>query len=81
MCCARSPPLQLSPECQDLLTRIFHIKEEERITVAQIKEHPWFIAPLSARFQEADDAMKLQQEAIERRLASCCISEVRRPEP
>ena len=32
---------QLSPECRDLLSRIFHIAEADRITVQQIMQHPW----------------------------------------
>lgn len=33
---------QLSPECTDLLNKIFVIDEKARITIAQIKEHPWY---------------------------------------
>lgn len=33
---------QLSPEVTDLLNKIFVIDEKARITIAQIKEHPWY---------------------------------------
>ena len=35
---------QLSPECRDLLSRIFHIAEADRITIQQIMQHPWYAA-------------------------------------
>ena len=37
---------QLSPACRDLLSRIFHIAEADRITVQEIMQHPW-CGPLS----------------------------------
>ena len=69
-------PLQLSPDCQDLLTRIFHINEDERITVAEIEEHPWFRAPLSQRYAEAESKMITCQAAIDRHKASHPVDEV-----
>jgi hypothetical protein len=33
--------LQLSPEVRDLLDRILVPKEEERITIPEIEQHPW----------------------------------------
>ena len=38
---------QLSPECRDLLSRIFHIKEADRITIQQIMQHPWCVSGAS----------------------------------
>jgi serine/threonine-protein kinase SRK2 len=37
----RTPPLQLSPECKDLLNRIFVIDAKKRITIEDIERHPW----------------------------------------
>lgn len=40
----RGPPphtLQLSPECKDLLNRIFVIDAKKRITIEDIERHPW----------------------------------------
>ena len=34
-------PLQLSPECKDLLNRIFVIDAKKRITIEDIERHPW----------------------------------------
>lgn len=39
---------QLSPEVTDLLNKIFVIDEKARITIAQIKEHPWYTPPLKS---------------------------------
>lgn len=36
-----SAALQLSPECTDLLGRIFVVDAERRITLEQIEQHPW----------------------------------------
>lgn len=33
--------LQLSPECKDLLNRIFVIDAKKRITIEDIERHPW----------------------------------------
>jgi serine/threonine-protein kinase SRK2 len=33
--------LQLSPECKDLLNKIFVIDAKKRISIEQIERHPW----------------------------------------
>lgn len=38
--------IEISPECRDLLTRMLVRDPDERITMAQIHQHPWFIANL-----------------------------------
>lgn len=38
--------IEISPECRDLLTRMLVRDPDERITMAQIHKHPWFIANL-----------------------------------
>ena len=53
----------MSPECKDLLDRIFVTDEKQRITVAQIKEHAWTSKPLSPKYEEAEAQIrKLQAE-------------------
>ena len=55
--------LQLSDECRDLLNRIFVTNEKTRITVAEIKEHPWFKMPLSEEYANAEQRiLELQQQ-------------------
>lgn len=38
--------IEISPECRDLLTRMLVRNPDERITMAEIHRHPWFIANL-----------------------------------
>ncbi len=59
------PPKQLSPECYDLLNRIFVVDHAQRITVDEIRQHPWFVKPLSPKFQAAWDALNQKQEDVE----------------
>lgn len=40
-----APLLQLSPECKDLLNKIFVIDAKKRISIEQIEKHPWCAAP------------------------------------
>jgi serine/threonine-protein kinase SRK2 len=36
-------PPGLSAECRELLEGMLHPNEDERMIVAQIKQHPWFL--------------------------------------
>jgi serine/threonine-protein kinase SRK2 len=40
------PQLRISTECQDLLARIFVAAPAQRITLPEIKRHPWFLKNL-----------------------------------
>jgi serine/threonine-protein kinase SRK2 len=42
------PQLRISVECQDLLARIFVANPAQRITLPDIKRHPWFLRNLPA---------------------------------
>lgn len=42
------PQLRISLECQDLIARIFVANPVQRITLPQIKQHPWFLRNLPA---------------------------------
>lgn len=35
-------PKHVSPECRDLLTKILDTDPTSRITIAQIRKHPWY---------------------------------------
>jgi len=35
-------PKFISPDCRDLLTRVLNTDPEQRYTLAQIRQHPWF---------------------------------------
>jgi serine/threonine protein kinase len=39
-------PAHLSPGCRDLLEQMLHPNPDARITVAAIKQHPWFLKDL-----------------------------------
>ena len=55
--------LQLSEEVKDMLNRIFKTDESQRISIAEIKEHPWFTAPLDAKYVKAQEKIdKMQGE-------------------
>eukprot|EP00249_Psilotum_nudum_P014734 c24975_g1_i2 orf=298-1374(+) len=70
--------IRLSPECQDLLSQIFVAKPAERITIAEIQKHAWFLKHFSADLvdgasstfefddqpsQSADEIMRIIAEA------------------
>jgi serine/threonine-protein kinase SRK2 len=42
------PQLRISPECQDLLARVFVANPAARITLPEVKQHPWFLRNLPA---------------------------------
>ncbi|XP_059286344.1 serine/threonine-protein kinase SAPK2-like [Lycium ferocissimum] len=44
--------VQISMECQHLLSRIFVADPEKRITIPEIKKHPWFLKNLPVEFME-----------------------------
>ncbi|WIA14928.1 hypothetical protein OEZ85_001641 [Tetradesmus obliquus] len=58
----------LSPECRDLLDKIFVADEFKRITLQGIKEHPWYTAELPPFLQQALDDLKLEQDMRDRML-------------
>jgi len=71
--CAHIWP-QLSPECRDLLSRIFHIKEADRITVQQIMQHPWCV--LGASCAAGCGCTKhtlLRQNCGQKERSRCCV--------
>lgn len=40
--------LRITPECHDLLARIFVANPQQRITIPEIRQHPWFLRNLPA---------------------------------
>jgi hypothetical protein len=48
----------------DLLDRIFKISEKERITIPEIKRHPWYMEPLTGKFATAWAEMEEAQERL-----------------
>eukprot|EP01025_Chloroclados_australasicus_P047534 TRINITY_DN533_c0_g1_i1.p1 TRINITY_DN533_c0_g1~~TRINITY_DN533_c0_g1_i1.p1 ORF type:complete len:422 (-),score=65.27 TRINITY_DN533_c0_g1_i1:537-1802(-) len=57
---------RLSPECRDLLDRIFQLDENRRISVQEIKSHPWYVKPLAPEYQAAWEDIQRRQKRIDK---------------
>lgn len=66
----------LSPECIDLLNRIFVIDEKERISLQQIKAHPWYNKPMLAKHTHAEKQIATQQAEIQKYISTRQIDPV-----
>ncbi|KAL4284693.1 hypothetical protein GQ457_16G022090 [Hibiscus cannabinus] len=55
--------VRLSKDCKHLLSRIFVADPEKRITIPEIKQHPWFLKNLPMEFMEGEEGkLKIEQE-------------------
>lgn len=52
----------ISAEAQDLLDRLLHPDEDQRISIKQIKEHPWFNRKLPAAYTKALEQMSSEHQ-------------------
>lgn len=57
------PKIQISDSCKDLLSRIFIASPTERITIAGIKQHPWFKRNLPSELKH-DAGMVVPGESL-----------------
>nr|BAK01400.1 predicted protein [Hordeum vulgare subsp. vulgare] len=68
--------VQISPSCRNLLSRIFIADPSKRITMAEIKAHPWFLKNLPRELKEeaqqayynrghTNDALKYSAQSVE----------------
>ncbi|TKW29312.1 hypothetical protein SEVIR_3G387400v4 [Setaria viridis] len=65
--------VHVSPECRDLLSRIFVVNPDHRITMAQIISHPWFVINLpidimidgTMDYEEPDQPMQNMNEIMQ----------------
>ena len=55
---------KLSPECTDLLNKIFVIDDKKRISVPAIKAHPWYTRPLSSKHAVAEAGVARAQTEV-----------------
>uniref|UniRef100_A0A1D1YMQ0 non-specific serine/threonine protein kinase n=1 Tax=Anthurium amnicola TaxID=1678845 RepID=A0A1D1YMQ0_9ARAE len=53
--------VHISKDCRDLLKRIFVSNSSRRITIREIKNHPWFLKNLPRELKEAAQAMYYQR--------------------
>jgi len=70
---------KLSPECTDLLNKIFVIDDKKRISVPAIKAHPWYTRPLSSKHALAEAGVaeaqvRVAAAAAARRMDSRLVS-------
>ncbi|KAK9843746.1 hypothetical protein WJX81_004818 [Elliptochloris bilobata] len=56
---------QLTPECMDLLNKIFVIDQNQRITVPNIKAHPWYTKPLLDKYVAAETVLAKRQKEVD----------------
>lgn len=54
----------MSPELVDLMNKIFEVDEAKRITMEEIKEHPWYKAPMREQFEQSMEAIVAQQTKL-----------------
>ena len=54
----------LSPLAKDLMDKIFEIESSKRISLGEIKEHPWYNLPLEQRHQSALEVLRAEQAKI-----------------
>ena len=60
---------RMSDDCRDLLDKIFDLDEKSRITIAGIREHPWYTVPLEEPYASAAAKLEARQTLIERETA------------
>lgn len=68
---------QLTPECMDLLNKIFVVDQNQRITVPNIKAHPWYTKPMLDKYQAAEEALAKRQEQLNAYVSQRQLNSVR----
>ncbi|XP_068641809.1 serine/threonine-protein kinase SAPK1-like [Aristolochia californica] len=75
--------VRVSMDCKHLLSQIFVANPEKRITIPEIKNHPWFLKNLPMEFVEGNDSscqdndMNTPSQSVEEIIA--IIQEARKP--
>ncbi|KAK8268315.1 hypothetical protein V6Z12_D11G058400 [Gossypium hirsutum] len=54
--------VRVSKECKHLLSRIFVAEPEKRISIPEIKQHPWFLKNLPIEFVEGENGYMENEE-------------------
>ncbi|KAI7836324.1 hypothetical protein COHA_009784, partial [Chlorella ohadii] len=54
------PEISLSPACLDMLGRMFVRDPAQRITLAQLRQHPWFLVNLPRECQGAGELLQCE---------------------
>ncbi|XP_050205383.1 serine/threonine-protein kinase SAPK1 [Mercurialis annua] len=71
--------VRVSTECRHLLSRIFVANPEKRITIPEIKKHPWFLKNLSEESMEEDEKNGNEEESQSIEEIIEIIKEARKP--
>jgi len=71
--------VQLSTDCRDLLDRIFVVDEKKRISIQDMKKHPWYNKPLPSRLLHAERYLLQEQELLEAHIAERVLDDVYPP--
>jgi len=66
---------RLSPEARDLLNRVFVVDDRRRITVPEIKAHPWYVRALSPKHAAAEARVRAEQAALEARVVRARVND------
>jgi len=48
----------ISPEAKDMLDQIFQPDKQARVSIPKIRQHPWMLKPLSAKYQKCIDKLQ-----------------------
>lgn len=59
---------RLSQECQELLDHIFDLNERRRMSIEDIKGHPWFNRELPEKYTKALEFLEGQNEKISQQI-------------
>jgi len=65
--------VRVSMECRHLLSRIFVAKPEQRITIPEIKNHPWFLKNLPI---EMTDEYQMNLQLVDMNVPSQSLEEI-----
>ncbi|KAJ9519027.1 hypothetical protein QJQ45_026294 [Haematococcus lacustris] len=61
---------KLSDNCRDLLDKIFEMDEAKRIDIVAIRQHPWYLTPLPAVYENALNTLAAEQAAVKEQVAA-----------
>ena len=63
--------VRLSPECRDMLDKVFELNEKRRCSVEDIKSHPWFNMQMPPKYEAGIKRLEQQQQKIRRAAMQC----------
>ncbi|RZC86552.1 hypothetical protein C5167_029905 [Papaver somniferum] len=67
--------VRVSAECRHLLSQIFYANPSKRITIPEIKSHPWFLKNLPRELVEAEKS-NYHYQPVENHQPTQCVEEI-----